>query len=82
MGLVLQYQLEKLVLAVAAAAVQPETTIVDILAFVTFTTDSRGIVGVGARSMTGITSKSFVGAQEGIAGKFLVIELPEVPTIR
>lgn len=81
MGLVLQYQLEKLVLTVAAPAVQPETTVVNILALVTFTTDSRRLVGVGAWSMTSITGKPLVRTQQRIAGKFLVIKLPEVPTI-
>ena len=81
MGLVLQYQLEKLVLTVATPAVQPETTVVNILAFMTFTTDGGSLVRIGAGSMTGITGKPLVRTQQRIAGKFLVIELPKIPTI-
>ena len=81
MGLVLQYQLEKLVLTVAATAVQAETATVNILASMTFTTDGRRLVGVGTRSMTGITGEPLVRPQERIAGKFLVIKLPEIPAV-
>lgn len=81
MGLVLQYQLEKLVLTVAATAVQAETTVVNILTLMTFTTDGGRLVGIRAWSMTGITGEPFVGTLEGIAGKFFVIELPEIPAV-
>lgn len=81
MGLVLQNQLEKLGLTVATPAVQPETTVVNILAFMTFTTDCWGLVGVCARSMTSITGEALVRSKKGVAGKFFVIELPEVPAI-
>lgn len=59
-GLVLQYQLEKLVLAMATAAVFAEATVVNILAFMTCTTDGRGLVRIGSRSMTGITGEALV----------------------
>lgn len=60
MGLVLQYQLKKLVLTVAPAAVQAKTAVVNILPCVTFTTDWLGLVRISSGSMTGVTGKILV----------------------
>lgn len=80
-GLVLQYQLEEFVLAVAAAAIEPKTAVVNVLTLMTFTTHCRRLVWVGTGSMTGITGQAFVRAQQWVTSMFFVIKLPQIPRV-
>lgn len=79
--LVLQYQFEKPVLAMAAAAVRAESTVVDVLMGMTAAADLGGGTRVTAGLVAGIAREITVRPQQGIPRLLFVIKLPEIPGI-